>query len=55
MVIRGIKTPGSNEQAGVVSKYILNALRGSTVQFMNADGEKQNATVDEKGNLIPVR
>ena len=55
LLIKAIKTPGDSEQAGLIGKTLMQAIKGSAATLVTSDGEKQPAQIDDKGNLTYPR
>jgi len=52
LVIQAMKTPGTAPESTLLMKAIISGLRGTTVYLQNADGQKDQATIqlDQQGN-----
>ncbi len=55
MVVQAIKTGRTSQAAPLLQKAIINGLRGTAVVVQNADGEEENATIDQQGRVVPRR
>lgn len=51
LAIQALETPGSSEQAGIISKALLYGMRGADLDFIDSKGNKEKVQVSNDGQL----